>query len=68
MVDYQILYGIPAGFGINCCYQDYIIENFDSLQCKYIFTLAGGEIDEICKEHGLEVITEGLNGICYKLR
>ena len=68
MVDYQILYGVPEGFGINCCYPDYVIENFDSLQCKYIFTLGGGKIDEICKARDLEVITEGLNGICYKLR
>ena len=68
MINYQILYGVPEGFGINCCYPDYIIENFDDLKCKYIFTLAGGEIDEICKARELEVITEGLNGICYKLR
>jgi hypothetical protein len=68
MINYQILYGVPEGFGINCCYPDYIIENFGDLQCKYIFTLAGGEIDEICKARNLEVITQGLNGICYKLR
>jgi chromate transport protein ChrA len=68
MINYQILYGVPEGFGINCCYPDYIIENFDDLQCKYIFTLAGGEIDEICKARNLEVITQGLNGICYRLK
>lgn len=68
MVDYQILYNTPVGFGINCCYQDYVLENFDELSCKYIFTLKGGEIDKVCEERGLEVITQGLNGICYKLR
>ncbi len=68
ITDYQILYGIPAGFGISCCYPDFIIENFDDLQSKYICVPVDGDIDEICKERGLEVITQGMNAICYQLR
>ena len=68
ITDYQILYGIPVGFGINCCYPDFILENFDSLQCKYICVPVDGNIDAVCKEKGLEVITQGMNAICYQLR
>ena len=68
ITNYQILYGIPGGFGISCCYPDFIIENFDSLQSKYICVPVGGEVDEICKKHELEVITQGMNAICYQLR
>lgn len=68
ITDYQILYGIPAGFGINCCYYDFILEEFDSLQCKYICVPVGGAVDVLCSERGLEVITQGMNAICYQLR
>ena len=68
VTDYQILYGLPAGFGISCCYPDYILENFDTLQCKYICVPVGGDIDKLCREYDLEVITQGMNAICYKLR
>ncbi len=68
ITDYQILYGLPAGFGINCCYVDFITENFDNLQCKYICVPIEGTVNELCKERGLEVITQGMNAICYQLR
>lgn len=68
ITDYQILYGLPAGFGINCCYVDFIKENLDTLQSKYLCVPVGGEVDEMCMERGLEVITQGMNAVCYKLR
>ncbi len=68
MTDYQILYGLPQGFGISCCYQNYILDNFEELKSKYIVTPAGCEISALCEEYELEVITEGLNAVCYRLR
>ncbi len=68
ITDYQILYGIPEGFGIICCYYDFILENFDDLQSKYLCVVKDGAVDALCKERGLEVITEGMNAICYALR
>ncbi len=65
---YQILYSLPAGFGISCCYADYVTENFDTLQSRYLCTAAGGTIDEICRERGLTVVAEGLNAVIYQLR
>ncbi|MCD7805813.1 MAG: hypothetical protein LUH19_00550 [Lachnospiraceae bacterium] len=66
--DYQILYGLPAGFGISCCYAEYVQENFDELQSRYICTVAGGQIDELCQERGMTVIAQGLNAVVYQLR
>lgn len=68
ITDYQILYGIPEGFGIICCYYDFILENFDDLQSKYLCVVKNGSVDALCKERGLEVVTEGMNAICYALR
>ncbi|MCD8379214.1 MAG: hypothetical protein LUC95_02560 [Lachnospiraceae bacterium] len=68
VTDYQILYSLPAGFGISCCYADYITVSFDTLQSKYLCTVAGGTIDALCQEKGLPVVAEGLNAVIYQLR
>ena len=47
---WQMLYGLPKGFGISCCEQEYVIENFESLQSRYLLTLSGGQIDLLCRE------------------
>jgi len=62
------LYGIPAGFGISCCERDFVLANFEELQSKYICTPVGGEVDELCQQKELEVITSGMNAVCYQLR
>ncbi|MCD8069341.1 MAG: hypothetical protein LUE87_10770, partial [Lachnospiraceae bacterium] len=68
VTDYQLLYSLPAGFGINCCDAEYVLSSFDELQSKYICTAAGGQIDRLCQERGLTVVTEGLNAVIYQLR
>ncbi len=68
VTDYQLLYSLPAGFGISCCDAEYVLSSFDELQSKYICTAAGGQIDELCQERGLDVVTEGLNAVIYQLR
>ena len=68
VTNYQILYGIPAGFGISCCERDFVLANFEELQSKYICTPVGGEVDELCQQKELEVITSGMNAVCYQLR
>ena len=68
ITSYQILYGLPAGFGISCCERDFILENFDDLRCKYICTPIGGYIDAVCQANDLVEITRGMNAVCYQLR
>ncbi|MCD8326679.1 MAG: hypothetical protein LUC90_08395 [Lachnospiraceae bacterium] len=68
VTDYQILYGLPAGYGISCCYADYVLASFDELQSKYICTAVGGQIDLLCQGRGLEVVAQGMNAVIYQLR
>ncbi|MCD7738291.1 MAG: hypothetical protein LUH58_04525 [Lachnospiraceae bacterium] len=68
VTDYQLLYSLPAGFGISCCDAEYVLSSFDELQSKYICTVLGGQIDELCQERGLTVVAKGLNAVIYQLR
>ncbi len=67
-VDWQLLYALPKGFGISCCVREYVIENFDSLKCKYLATLSGGRIDEMCREAGCREIGRDRDMVVYALR
>lgn len=62
---WQLLYGLPNGFGISCCMRDYILENFESLQNRYIATLSGGEIDGMCQEAGYVEIGRDADMVVY---
>lgn len=50
LTKWQVLYALPKGFGISCCYQDYVIEHFKELQSKYISAPIGGSIDKLCQQ------------------
>lgn len=52
LTDWQILYALPEGFGISCCYNDYAIENFDNLKSKYITIPAGSMLEKMCVDAG----------------
>lgn len=56
LTDWQIFYALPEGFGISCCYDWYVTENFEALQSKYIATPTGGVIAQMCEENGKELI------------
>lgn len=63
---WQLLYALPEGFGISCCMADYVTENFDSLQSKYICVVPGGVIEEKCILAGFEKIAENKNAVLYQ--
>lgn len=63
---WQLLYGLPEGFGISCCYSDYILENFDTLQSRYIATVANGEIDTRCQDAGYREIGRDTDMVVYE--
>lgn len=56
--DFTHLYAIPDGMGINLCMQEYVQNNFDNLEAKYIMTYNGGGIDAICAASGKALIAE----------
>lgn len=49
---WQLLYALPAGFGINHCSQDYVLNNFDSIRSRYIAAVPGGEVEKRLTESG----------------
>ena len=68
LTDWQILYGLPAGFGISCCYSEYVAENFDTLQSKYLTIPTGGRLQQLCKERKLVCIGQDESVCVYQLR
>ena len=63
---WQLLYGLPEGFGISCCMPDYVAERFDSLESRYLFVTAGGEIDEMCREAGYPELGRQGDSVLYE--
>ncbi len=63
---WQVLYSLPEGFGISCCMREYIIENFDQLQNRYISTVSGGEIDSMCLEAGYRELGRDGDVVVYQ--
>ncbi len=63
---WQVLYALPEGFGISCCMPQYVIDNFDTLQSKYICVAPGGEVEKLCEEAGMEKIVEAENAVLYE--
>ena len=64
--EWQLLYGLPEGFGISCCLRDYIIEQFDDLQSRYLISPAGGEIAAMCREAGYRLLYRDSRTVFYE--
>jgi len=63
---WQMLYAVPHGFGINCCLPEYVEENFENLQCRYLATVVGGAIDIRCTEDGIKEILRTKDIVIYE--
>lgn len=64
---WQLLYGIPEGFGINFCSQDYVMENFWELKSRYMAVIPGGDVEKRLLEAGA-VLLGGNEEIAVYLR
>ncbi len=67
LTDWQILYGLPEGFGVSCCYDTYVLENFDTLKSKYITIPVGGSVQQLCAEKGLRLLGQDSSVCVYEL-
>lgn len=67
-VAWQLLYGLPEGFGISCCMPDYVTGSLEQLKSRYMATLAGGRIDGLCRDAGYREIGRDENMAVYELR
>lgn len=63
---WQLLYGLPRGFGISCCMRDYVVANFDHLESRYISTVSGGKIDARCRDEGWQEIARDADMVVYR--
>ena len=63
---WQLLYGVPEGFGISCCEREYILEHLTELRSRYLATVSGGEIDELCSAEGYEEIGRDADMVLYR--
>jgi hypothetical protein len=63
---WQLFYGLPEGFGISCCMPDFVMGHLEELQCRYLGTVAGGEIDERCAETGWTEIARDEDFVVYE--
>lgn len=65
-LDWQQLYVFPDEYGINVCYGEYVLENCDTLQSRYVATIPGGEIDKLLQQKNAEIVAENEKIIIYK--
>ena len=66
VMDFSGLFSMPADAGINCCFPDYLINNFDNLKSRYIMADSRGKVAAFCAEKGLKVVGEHENVIMYQ--
>ena len=63
---WQLLYGLPKGFGISCCYSDYILNHFETLQSRYIATVSNGKIDVLCQQYGFREVGRDADMVVFE--
>lgn len=63
---WQMLYLFPDEYGINLCYGNYVLQNFDTLKSRYVATIPGGEIEKMLREKGAKLMAENEDIVIYK--
>ena len=64
---WQLLYGLPEGFGISCCMPDYVTEHIDDLQSRYLAGPVGGKVDVLCGEAGYRELHRDREMVLYEI-
>lgn len=68
LTEWQMLYALPKGYGISCCELNFVTENFDRLQSRYLAAVPGGSVDKLCREKNKELIGSSQGMVLYRLR
>ena len=66
-IPWKILFALPEGIGISCCLPQYMIENIDELNSRYIIMVPGGQVDLLCQEKGMETLIRDEEFVLYKI-
>lgn len=67
ITNYHDLYAVPEGFALNSCLDDYVRENWDDLNSKYIAYSPEGDLNDFLAER-CEVIATYGDTVVYKIR
>ena len=62
------MYAIPDGFGFNCGYESYIIENINEIKSKYVITSKGEDADLFMQKKGYKLLHEYGTVNIYQIR
>lgn len=65
---WQLLYAVPAGYGINCCSGGYVQNNLETLKSRYLAVPAGGELDARCLESGKSEVARTENIVVFDMK
>lgn len=65
-IPWKVLFALPEGTGISCCLPQYMTENIDELNSRYIITVPGGQIDLLCQEKEMDVLLKNEYFVLYK--
>lgn len=65
-IPWRALFALPEGMGINCCLSQYIAENFNDLNSRYILTVSNGQIDFLCHVESVEELLRNDYFVLYK--
>ena len=68
LTDWQALYALPEGWGVSCCYREYVEENLERLQSLYLAIPVGGQLQSRCEELGMEQIGQDGRVCVYRTR
>ena len=50
------LYGIPAGYGINWCQDEYLLRNWGNLMARYLVVQQGSDLESMSQQEGYEEV------------
>ena len=67
LTPYQFLYQLPEGYGISCCYADFVASEFDELKSRFLAVAEGGTIDALCQEKEVREIGRKEGLVVYEL-
>ncbi len=63
--DWTVLYAFPKGMGINCVQFEYVINNYSSLQSRYILMPKGGYLEAFCIACGYNKLGDDGTTVVY---
>lgn len=65
---WQLLYALPEGCGISCCEGSYVEENLETLESRYLATIADGRVDALCRDAGYLELMRDKDLVLYQRR